>query len=156
MGGRFFFEDEGHVRRLDTEQMRAMAARAGFGLARGYYSNQYHGALNWITQYDLRYASSLADPARAKDERARGEIARLRRLLLPATLLRTLLHRVRTFRGGGGRGAKRWAVLLAGLCVYPAAWLVDWHLTRKSEAEWREHKDDPGGSEMYLYFTRGR
>lgn len=156
MGDRFFFEDEGHLRRLDTAQMREMAARAGFRLEREYYSNQYHGALNWITQNEPRYVSSLADPARAKDERARAEIAALRRRLLPATILRTLLYRVRTFRGGGGRGAKRWAVLAAGLCAYPAARLIDWQLTRKSEAEWRERKDDPGGSEMYLYFTRGR
>lgn len=156
MGDRFFFEDEGHLRRLDTAQMTEMAERAGFRLVREYYSNQYHGALNWMTQNELRYVASLADPARALDEKSRREIAALRRRLLPATVLRTLLHRVRTFRRGGGRGVKRWAVLAAGLCAYPAARLVDWRLTSKSEAEWRERRDDPGGSEMYLYFTRGR
>lgn len=154
-GGRFFFEDEGHLRRLDTEQMRAMAARAGFELACGYYSNQYHGAVNWITQNEPGYVSSLLDPARAVDAESGRELARLRRRLLPAALLRTLLRRGRA-GGGGPRSAKGWAALVAGLCVYPASRLVDWRMTVKSEAEWRERKGDPGGSEMYLYFTRGR
>lgn len=155
LGGRFFFEDEGHLRRLDTEQMRAMAARAGFELARGYYSNQYHGAVNWITQNEPGYVSSLLDPSRARDAESRRELARLRRRLLPASLLRTLLRRARAGRGAK-LSAKGWAALLAGLCVYPASRLVDRRMAMKSEAEWRERKNDPGGSEMYLYFTRGR
>jgi hypothetical protein len=155
-GNRFFFEDEGHLRRLDTGQMTELAAGSGFALEREYYSNQHHGAVDWITRTAPRVASSLVDAERATDGPARAELVRLRRRLLPATVLRALLQRVRTFRGGSGRGAKRWAVLLAGLCAYPAARLVDWRLTRKSEAEWRERKTDPAGSEMYLYFTRAR
>jgi SAM-dependent methyltransferase len=153
-GNRFFFEDEGHLRRLDTAQMTEMAAAAGFALEREYYSHQYHGAVDWITRTAPRFAASLADPARARDEPARRELARLRRRLLPATVLRALLHRLRSFRRGGGTGLKRWAVLFAALGAYPVARLVDRRARREAEAEWRERNQDPRGSEMYLFFAR--
>lgn len=44
--GRFFFEDEGHVRRLTTEQLAKLCAGKGFTLFKEYYSNQYWGAIN--------------------------------------------------------------------------------------------------------------
>jgi trans-aconitate methyltransferase len=155
MENRFFFEDEGHVRRLDTRQFTQMAAQSGFKLIQEYYSSQYHGALNWITQNEPAFVSMMVDPSRAKDDDARKKLSGLRRKLMAASILRHLMHRVHSFPDRK-RNVKRWIGLLAGLPVYPASFLVDRRMKRNSEAEWAERKCDPRGSEMYLYFTRGR
>src|SRR5262245_15363783 len=47
---RFFFEDEGHLRRLTTNQLSKLCGKKDFALAKEYYSNQYYGAIDWITQ----------------------------------------------------------------------------------------------------------
>lgn len=152
-GNRYFFEDTGHVRRLNTDEMRALAAEAGFALAAEYYANQYEGALDWITRNPPEFVRMMTEPARARDEGARRRLARLRRRLLAITLMRTLLDRARGLRGGG-LSPKGYVAALAGLALYPAAALLDRRMKRKAEAEWESRRTDPGGSEMYLYFVR--
>ncbi|HVO76667.1 MAG TPA: class I SAM-dependent methyltransferase, partial [Candidatus Bathyarchaeia archaeon] len=46
---RFFFEDEGHLRRLTTEQFAALWAKRGFVLVQERYTNQHFGAIDWIS-----------------------------------------------------------------------------------------------------------
>ena len=63
MEGRFFFEDEGHVRRLDTEQMVRQLKPFGFSLVKENYANQYCGAIDWISRSGpglVRNFSSMA------------------------------------------------------------------------------------------------
>src|SRR5438552_4861559 len=47
---RFYFEEEGHLRRLTTDQMKELFRPFGFELVKGRYANQYHGAIDWITR----------------------------------------------------------------------------------------------------------
>lgn len=152
MENRFFFEDTGHVRRLDTERLSALAAQAGFELAAEYYANQYHGAIDLITQNEPSFVLMMTDPARAKDDRARKELSRLRWKLMLITAFRQLQHRVESFPVRK-RNIKRWIGLLAGLPVYPLSRLIDYRMKRQAETEWAQRKNERNGGEMYLYFT---
>jgi trans-aconitate methyltransferase len=153
MENRFFFEDTGHVRRLSTRQLSALAEEAGFRLAAEYYSNQHDGAVDWITQSEPAFVLMLTDPSKARDAGARKELSAIRRKLLAASVLRDLRARVRGFRARR-KDAKGWLGLLLGLPVYPASSLLERGIKRKARAEWERRKHDQSGSEMYLYFQR--
>lgn len=153
MESRFFFEDTGHVRRLTTHQFAAKVEQFGFKLAKEYYSNQHDGALDWITQNEPAFVLMLTDPSKAKDAAARKELLAMRRKLIVTSALRDLQGRVKSFRERK-KAVKTLIGLLLGLAAYPAASLLDGNMRRKAKAEWELRKNDPAGSEMYLYFTR--
>jgi SAM-dependent methyltransferase len=71
---RFFFEDEGHVRRLTTEQLSTLCKEKGFILAKECYSNQYYGAIDWITQSGPSFIRTLTDMSSAVDEKAKNNL----------------------------------------------------------------------------------
>src|SRR5262245_50423663 len=48
-GYRFFYEDEGHLRRLTTGDLICEYKQRGFSLVREYYACQFWGALEWIS-----------------------------------------------------------------------------------------------------------
>lgn len=152
-GHRFFFEDTGHLRRLNTEQARAMAAESGFELAEQYYANQQAGSIEWITRTELSFVSMMIDPTRVKESDSRAEIRRLRNKLMVITFMRTLLDRARSV-GKRKLSAKGWSAAVSGLAFYPVLSLVDRYMKRRAQWEWQHRKTDPGGSEMYLCFTR--
>ena len=153
MENRFFFEDAGHVRRLNTSQFTTMAEQFGFKLAEAYYSNQHDGAVDWITQNEPAFVLMFTNPSKAKDDTAKAELATIRRKLIVASVMRNLQARVRDF-GTRKKNLKTLVGLFAGLAVYPIASVLDKRIKRKARIEWEQKKHDPSGSEMYLYFKR--
>lgn len=151
---RFFFEDEGHVRRLTTEQFAGLCRERGFELDQAFYSNQYHGALDWITDSDDAFLRMFTDTGEAVDDQARRELEGIRKKLLriaarrrPAKRVRKLLH----------RPAMRFKhVLRLGLALpmFLAFYPFDRHYRRKAREEWETRRQDPQGSEMVLYLRR--
>jgi trans-aconitate methyltransferase len=95
MEDRFFFEDQGHVRRVSTERMSGLAAQSGLVLMKEYYANQYYGAIDWITQSGIGFALTLTEPRYAKDARARAKLVKIRRKLRAIILARDLIAGVR-------------------------------------------------------------
>ena len=134
--------------------MKAKATEFSFTLAADYYACQHAGAIEWITRESPSRALMLTDPSRLKDSGSRRDIGKLRRRLVVVSSMRTLLHRAGNF-SRRKRSLKSRAAALVGLTLYPAALLVDRHITRKADAEWDSRQKDPRGSEMYLHFTRG-
>ncbi|MEI2710675.1 MAG: hypothetical protein V9E96_16940 [Chitinophagaceae bacterium] len=61
MENRFFFEEPGHLRRLTTNQFIEHEQKIGFSLIKDFYSNQYDGAINWITKSSPRFVKKLTD-----------------------------------------------------------------------------------------------
>lgn len=153
MENRFFYEDTGHVRRLNTEQLSSIAAESGFKLSKEYYGNQYHGAMNWITQNAPGFVMTLTEPAKAKNPEARKKLLAIRRKLMAISTLRDLLTRVRNFPGKK-KTAKSLIGLAIGLPFYPVSSFIDRNMRRRAEIEWNQRNTDQSGSEMYLYFKR--
>ena len=82
MQNRFFFEDEGHVRRLTTDALVEQLASHGFHLAGEWYTNQHDGAIDWITRSPSKFVRDIADPTCAIDAAAARELAEVQRRLL--------------------------------------------------------------------------
>jgi SAM-dependent methyltransferase len=150
---RFFFEDPGHVRRLTTDRLTAIAAGSGFALAKGLYGNQHYGAVNWITQNGPGFVMMLTEPSKAKTPDGQKQLMAIRRRLVPIAVLRYLLGRVSSF-SRKRKTVKNSIGFAVGIVVFPLSKLVDRIIWGRAEKEWRHRKTDPSGSELYLYFTR--
>ena len=151
---RFFFEDEGHVRRLTTEDLSKLCREKGFILNKEYYSNQYFGAINWITKSGPRFVRLVTDKYYAVDEKAKGKLTKLRYKLLfllilryPATFVESRVRK---------RSIKKsdYIFLIPGLFLYVFTKPMDNYLNRKALKEWNKRKTERNGSEMYLFFKR--
>lgn len=153
---RFFFEDEGHVRRLTTRQLTELYAKLGFDLAQAYYSNQYFGALNWITQSGLDFMRAFTDTSQARDEQARAQLQKWRYQLWGLWVLRYPAALVENRLRKRSRTVRDYLYLACGLPLYVFAKPMDLYLKRKAREEWQTRKIEPTGSEMYLFFKRER
>lgn len=151
---RFFFEDEGHVRRLSTEQLSKPYREKEFSLAREYYSNQYYGAVNWITQAEPGFVRSLTDPSSAADAEAKSKLRRLRYKLCLARTLRYPAVVVDSRLRKRSWTARDYLFLALGLPLYLFTKPMDSYLKGKALEEWQTRKTERNGSEMYLCFKR--
>jgi hypothetical protein len=152
---RFFYEDEGHLRRLTTDEFCRLCATERFQLAKEFYSNQYHGAIDWITNSNPKFVLMFTDTSDAVDAAAKRKLERIRMhlmwlcvLRLPAQIVSKLLHK-------RGKRIKDYLLLLAGLPLYPLSFPLDRQLKKRAWAEWQARKLERNGSEMCLYFKRG-
>jgi SAM-dependent methyltransferase len=143
-GNRFWFEDEGHLRRLTTADMQSHLASHGFRLVDERYANQHHGALDWVSGAPTWFIEHFANPEQMTDPAARAEVARLRARMLWLAKMRALAK-----PGADAIPPGRLARMkqLAGK-------IVDRYCLLRAHLEWRLHSRDPGGSEMYLTFRR--
>lgn len=137
--GRFFYEDEGHLRRMTTRQMIDLAAPDGFHLVQAYYSHHRIEAIDWLSGNGVRFVQDLCDASRAVDAAARRRLRRVRRRLLFMAAVKSLAR----------RQAAWWSPARALATALCGRW------TAQAEREWRRLRCDPAGSEMYLVFHRG-
>jgi len=151
---RYFFEDEGHLRRLTTEQCGALLAKHGFVLTRQYYANQHDGAINWITRRKPDFIRMFTESSQALDEGARSRLKKLRRTLLGLWALRYPVLVVESRLKKEGRDVWDYLLTAAAMPFYAIAKPVDVHMKRKAHREWELRKTQRNGSEMYLFFAR--
>jgi SAM-dependent methyltransferase len=154
IGNRFFFEDEGHVRRLTTEDFRRVCESDGFRLTKEFYSNQYDGAIDWITNSHPRFVLAISDGSRAVDRAARRKLRKLRARLLLLAAIRLPARVVHKLIVKRRKQLKDYLGLAVALPLYPLSLPTDRHLKTKARKEWEARKFDRGGSEMCLYFER--
>lgn len=151
---RYFFEEEGHLRRLDTATLESHYVGRGFTLAREFYANHHHGAIDWITREGPGFVRRFTDTSKAVDGTSQRELARIRRRILmlwaarfPASFVDSRLRQTR-------RSARDVLYIVLGLPFYLFTKPMDVLLKRRAAAEWRERRTDRQGSEMYLFFRR--
>lgn len=153
-GNRYFFEEAGHLRRLDTEQVRCMAESYGFQLRREYYANQHYGAIDYITAKSPVKALLITYHAIAISKRAKRKLVMLRCRLLAISLLRQLAIVFDRIRVKKTKKLKHYVFLVASAPFYPISRWVNDSIKRKAEEEWKAKRQQRNGSEMYLYFIR--
>jgi SAM-dependent methyltransferase len=154
MESRFFFEDEGHVRRLTTDQLSTLYRARGYDLVQEYYNAHYYGTVDRVTQYGPAVVRELTDSSRAVDGSAARVLRKLRNRLLGLWALRqpaAIVEGKLTLRG---RSLRDYALLAAGLPLYVVAKPVDLLLRAKARWEWTARRTQRNGSEMYLLFRR--
>jgi SAM-dependent methyltransferase len=162
-GDRFFYEDEGHVRRLTSATVTARARAAGFAPVFAYFANQDAGALDWITDLGAGFVARLCDPSAARDAAARAELsameARLRRTLARKQWLVPLQAQIeRVHHAARPTIRQRVGLLLEPLLfnrlTLPLITYARAAPRRAAEREWQTRRTEPNGSAMYLAFRR--
>jgi SAM-dependent methyltransferase len=151
MEGRFFFEDEGHVRRLSTIQLNSAFNKKNFSLKQAYYANQYYGALKWLSETNKKFILNFTDPAKAVDEQAKKMLLKYRRLLL---FLFYCKRMKRTGNRENLKGLKQVLKLPFKAAIYPFAAAIESYYNYRATKEWEIEKNKSNGSEMYVYFAR--
>jgi SAM-dependent methyltransferase len=151
--GRFFYEEEGHLRRLTTDRLVRLWAGAGFQLERAYYANQRIGGLRFLTQGDSAFILSVTDTTHAIDSRARFRLHLLRAALLGLWFARKPVSVVHNKLRGGCKNVRDVATLAAGVVCFPVSWFIESGLNRLVDFEWRKRRHLPG-SEMYVHLLR--
>jgi trans-aconitate methyltransferase len=154
---RFFFEDEGHLRRLTTDRLRDLCAARGLALRQGYYANQYHGAVEWLTsteQSNIGFLLRLTDLSQAVDRAAAFRLLQKRLFLVAIAACRLHAEICSRLLRNGLKGRGKTALAALTLLFYAVTRIIDARVRRAAETEWRMRKLDPHGSEMALYFAR--
>jgi len=154
LGNRFFFEDEGHVRRLTSKEFIELSKTKGFELKKEYYLNQYYGAIDWITTQRTEFVRMFTDSTKAIDSDARKKLNRIRRRLMLITMIRRLSVRYESRLNKKNKKLKHYISLLMGLPLYVFARSTDRYCKKKSREEWETQKFKSNGSEMGLNFKR--
>lgn len=153
-GNRFFFEDEGHVRRLTTEELAAVFAPIGMTVAKAMFTGHLHEAIEWITRSSPAFVWRLTDPTMAVDAEAQRTLTALRRKLFAMSLLRFPLDLLQRRSRKRRKSVSEIALLAAGLPFSALMRPYDRGWRRRARAEWLSRQDEPAGSQQFVYFTR--
>lgn len=154
LGNRFFFEDEGHVRRLTSAQLSRLCCDRGFVMADELYGNQYYGAVEWITRAGPHFIELLTDTAQAVGVEEKAKLKAIRSRLMMYWQLRRAACELESRLALTPKSWRNYVAMTFLAPLYPGSKLIDLYLRRRTIAEWGERKREPNGSEMYLYFTR--
>jgi SAM-dependent methyltransferase len=151
---RFFFEDEGHVRRMTTQRLSQLMSNYHFNLTKAFYRNQFWGGWKWITQGSSKeFIKKFADPTMARDKAAKRLLSRTRfKLLLSYYFQKPVLvfNRYRRIK----RNLKQ-QIIFIPLCFLSAI-VSPYYFILNSLAnkEWLESREKTNGSEMFLFYKR--
>lgn len=154
LDNRFFFEDEGHVRRLTTDDFCRLCETKNFTLDKEFYSNQYYGAIEWITYSHPKFVLMFSDISQSIDPKARQKLKKIRMYLIFITALRMPKHIVSKMLQKKDKKLKDYILLIMGLPFWIFSSPIDNYWKRKAQEEWNTKKLDRNGSEMCLYFKR--
>jgi SAM-dependent methyltransferase len=152
--GRFYLDDEPHVRRLTDAGLQAAADAAGFRVRRAYYAQQFWSQLWPYAQKSPAELVALTDWRQATRPAAAASLLAYRALFLAVSLASwPTLHRWRL----GPRADRTIGDHVrhaAALSLAPISTPVTRFLRRMDEREWTRRQDDPRGAEMYMIFER--
>jgi trans-aconitate methyltransferase len=151
---RFFFEDKGHVRRLTTDEFSKLCQTKGFELLKELYTYQYYGAIDWITNSDLKFVLMFSDSSQAVNKKAKRKLKKVRVYLILITALRLHAKLVTKLLKKSNKQLKDYILLLMGLPFLVFSSPIDKYWKRKAREEWNTKKFERNGSEMCLYFKR--
>ncbi|MFX1500540.1 MAG: methyltransferase domain-containing protein [Promethearchaeota archaeon] len=152
---RFFFEDESHIRRLTTDEFCKLCQTKNFKLKKEFYSNQYYGAIGWITSSSLKFILKFLDVSKAINEKAKRILKKERRHLIFILALRRPTYIVTTLLKKRNIKIGHYILLLMRLIFSVFSNPINKYWKRKIRKEWDTKKHNArNGSEMGLYFKR--
>jgi SAM-dependent methyltransferase len=152
--GVFFFEDEGHVRRLTTVGANKIFMKYNFKLVEGYYSNQYFGAIKWITESNPFRVLKMVNPFYSQDSKAKMQLLKTGVLLVGLNLLRLPIILMKRIELNKQKDLIRFLIYTTCLMLYPLSWPLDRYVRKAAAAEWPRRQKEGNGSEMYLVYSR--
>lgn len=151
---RWFCEEEGHLRRLNTDELCTLCQTKDFKLHKEFYSNQYYGAIDYITNIP-KFILMFTDTSQAINKEARRKLIKVRMYLIFMSALRLPASIVIQMLEKRNKKIKDYTLLMIGLPFFIFSSPFDKYWKRKAREEWDTMKFDRNGSEMGLYFKRG-
>lgn len=148
--GRFFFEDPGHLRRLTSRCLSEIFGKYNFSLSEQFYSNQFFGALNWMTKASPIFIFRNIFLAKGASTADNLILFLYKLFILFFVVLRQPAILLERFY----RNIKFLPVNIILLLFYPPCKLVDLALDKMADNEWNKNRFEKNGSEMYLFFSR--
>lgn len=133
--------------------MNEFAAQHDLELVFDYYSNQFYGALNWITLSSPGFILEMTNSKKAKDKIS---VLKLTYLCIALLLIKFMRFPANTidYKKEKMRKYKYYVIFLLLLIFYPFSKLANIYLKYKSNLEWKTERSQKNGSEMYLYYKR--
>lgn len=153
-GNRFFYEDEGHLRRMTTDQLTSIFSGYNFKLKNDYYSNQYDGAVDWITQTSPLLIFKMFNPFKGKDYRSKFILFMLLMKMGFISLFRIIPKLYYFFSKANKLNKKYLFPLILIYLPYKLFVPIESYFEKKTKTEWDKCKTDRQGSEMFLYYVR--
>lgn len=153
-GNRFFFEEPGHLRRLTSAELSKYMQEKGFKLLKQFFSNQHYGAINWITKSSPRFVKRLTNPDNAVNEEAKIKLENLRKELLSLTYRQFAYSKYWLIKSKWYKKLSDKIKLLILSVPANLSKATYKKYTKLAEEEWNKRKEEPNGSEMYLFFER--
>lgn len=150
----FFFEEEGHLRRLSTEDLVSLWDEAGYRLSHDWYALHRVGALDRRTAFGSADVLEFTASDNAIDLPSRRMLRRLQVKMLALWALRKPGMLVRNKTKHGCHSARDYVLLLGGLAAYPISWLTELTLKHLESREWASRCRDRAGSEMFIHLVR--
>ena len=152
--GRFFFEEAGHLRRLNTAQMNSLAKKYAFHLNRAYYACHYWESMEVIAARNPTSTLAITDQKIALNEEAKWKLRKFRNMLLPISVLRFPALELEERKPWRFRGKRRLFGNLGFGALYPLSFPVNALIKSLGDREWNTSKFEQNGSEMYLLYKR--
>lgn len=150
MENRFFFEEEGHLRRLTSDELTEIFGKFLFKYKTGFFANQYFGALDWISDWDDDFIIKLTDEKRAINKEGEKKLIRLRKKIRRIKFIKN--HALFYIKNGipESKGFVRLKHMLKSniFCRLYAPF------HDKVVKEWKEKSLQKNGSEMYIVLER--
>jgi hypothetical protein len=154
LNNRYFFEEEGHIRRLNTEQMCSMFEKYGYRLEKDFYANQYHGAIKWIISEDMNFINKFTDSSNAINPAAADRLKKLRNKLIFFHYAQKYGSVVSRKKNKINKSLKDYLIMIVGIVPCLVCYPIMLHIKNRTIQEWNNFKRYKNGSEMYLYFVR--
>jgi SAM-dependent methyltransferase len=155
VNGRFFFEEPGHLRRINTEKMNLIAGKFGFHLHQAYYKNHYWDAIQEIT-ISPKFVLEIANPTNAKTKKNAIELKKIRMKLLLISVLRQpsilFLGKKKNEKLISVFSSAIIKIFLMPICSF--SFSINFLLNIRAKQEWNSRKYQKDGSEMYLFYKR--
>ncbi len=139
---------------MTTDEFCKICQTEGFELEKEFYSYQYYGAIDWITNSGLQFVRMFSDTTQAVNYEARSKLKKERMYLTIVTALRLPAQIIPELLVKENKELKHYTALIVGLPFFPFSRFVDKYWKRKAREEWDKRKYDRNGSEMALYLKR--
>jgi ubiquinone/menaquinone biosynthesis C-methylase UbiE len=151
---RFFYEDSGHLRRMESQDLIESLSRYDMAIVREYYSNQFWGAVGWIGRSGPAFIGELFNTKKGVDTPARIKLALLKTAFLVITSpLRLYKFNIRQNMKSAKSASRKTALAMLvplKIVVSPFGLVID----LLSFLEWCFARKRKNGSAQYLIFRK--
>jgi len=153
-GNVFFHEDITHLRRLTSDQANTIVLKNGFKPVFSCFANHFYGAVYWLTIGKPSFMFFCFDPRDAKDFISAIKLTFLYFMFMFIKIVKFPVNSI-DYKKSTMKNFKYWICFVLLVLFYPISKLITIYFDYKIKQEWQNKKDQPNGSEMYLYYSRG-